>query len=150
PVAIDDLERISDYFGYRNDPFTGKRRKHNGMDFAGPLGCPIYSTGDGTVVEARYTFHGYGKKVVINHGFGFITIYAHLNKIVVENGDKVKRGQLIGKMGSSGRSTGSHLHYEIRKHNVPVNPINYYYNDISAEEFDFMIAEMAKNRNPMD
>ncbi len=150
PVSIDDLARISDYFGYRKDPFSGQRRKHNGLDFAGTYGSNIYATGNGTVIEARYTFHGYGKKIVVNHGFGYITIYAHLRKIKVKVGDKVKRGQIIGELGNSGRSTGPHLHYEIRKNNVPINPINYYFNDISAKEFDSMIATMSKNRNPMD
>ena len=150
PVSIDNLARISDYFGYRKDPFTGQRRKHNGMDFAGTYGSNIYATGNGKVIEARYTFHGYGKKVVINHGFGYITIYGHMRKIKVKVGDIVKRGQIIGELGSTGRSTGPHLHYEIRKNNVPINPINYYFNDISAKEYDTMIAVMSKNRKPMD
>jgi murein DD-endopeptidase MepM/ murein hydrolase activator NlpD len=150
PISINSLDRISDYYGYRKDPFTGEIRRHNGIDFAGILGSNIYATGDGIVVEARYTFHGYGKKVAINHGFGYVTIYGHLRKINVKKGDKVKRGQTIGELGSTGRSTGPHLHYEIRKFNLPVNPINFYYNDINAAQYDSMITVMAKNRNPMD
>jgi murein DD-endopeptidase MepM/ murein hydrolase activator NlpD len=150
PIALKDFRRISDYYGARRDPFNGKIRMHYGMDFTGPLGTEIYATGDGKVVKAEYNHFGYGKEVVINHGFGYKTIYAHLRRIKVDVGDKVKRGQVIGTLGNTGRSTGPHLHYEVRKNGRPVNPINYYFNDLTAEQYEKMIATTAKSRNPMD
>ncbi len=150
PVALKDFTRISDYFGFRNDPFTGKRTMHYGMDFTGPEGADIFATGDGVVVEAGYTFHGYGNRVTIDHGYGYKTIYAHLERIHVDKGQKVKRGEVIGTLGNTGRSTGAHLHYEVKLHNKPIDPINYYFNDISEEEYELMIATLSKRRNPMD
>jgi murein DD-endopeptidase MepM/ murein hydrolase activator NlpD len=150
PIALKDFRRISDYYGSRRDPFNGRIRMHYGMDFTGPLGTEIYATGDGKVVKAEFNHYGYGKEVVIDHGFGYKTIYAHLRKILVEPGQKVKRGQVIGTLGNTGRSTGPHLHYEVRKNNRPVNPINYYFNDITAEQYEEMIATAAKSRKPMD
>ena len=150
PIAIKDFGRISDYFGRRRDPFTGKPRMHHGMDFTGPVGTDIYATGDGKVTKAEFSHFGYGKEVVIDHGFGYKTIYAHLRKIEVEEGDEVSRGDVIGTLGNTGRSTGPHLHYEIRRNHRPVNPMHYYFNDITAEEYDEMIEVASKSRNPMD
>ncbi len=150
PIAINDFRRISDYYGSRRDPFNGQLRMHYGMDFTGPVGTDIYATGNGKVIKAEYNNYGYGKEVIIDHGFGYKTIYAHLRKINVEVGQQVKRGQVIGTLGNTGRSTGPHLHYEVRKHNRPVNPINYYFNDITGDEYEKMIATVAKSRNPMD
>jgi hypothetical protein len=150
PVALKDFNRISDYYGSRNDPFTGKRRMHHGMDFTGPEGSDIFATGDGVIVDAGYNFHGYGNKIMIDHGYGYKTIYAHLKKINVNIGDKVKRGDVIGALGNTGRSTGAHLHYEVRLYNTPKNPINYYFNDMSDEEYDLMVEACSKRPNPMD
>jgi len=150
PVALKDFNRISDHFGSRKDPFTGKRTMHHGMDFTGPEGADIFSSGDGVVVESGYSFHGYGNRVIIDHGYGYKTVYAHLEKILVDDGQKVKRGDIIGTLGNTGRSTGAHLHYEVRLNNRPVDPINYYFNDISEEEYELMIAAYSKRRNPMD
>jgi murein DD-endopeptidase MepM/ murein hydrolase activator NlpD len=150
PIAINDFGRISDYYGKRRDPFTGKIRMHYGMDFTGPVGTDIYATGDGTVVKATYSNFGYGREVVINHGFGYKTIYAHLRSMKVSKGDKVQRGDVIGTLGNTGRSTGPHLHYEVRRNNRPVNPLYYYFNDITADEYDEMIAVASKSRKPMD
>jgi murein DD-endopeptidase MepM/ murein hydrolase activator NlpD len=150
PVALKDFTRISDYFGVRNDPFTGKKRMHHGMDFTGPEGADIFVTGDGVVVEAGYSIYGYGNRVVIDHGYGYKTIYAHLEKILVDEGQKVKRGDVLGTLGNTGRSTGAHLHYEIKLNNRPVNPINYYFNDISEEEYELMVEACSKRRTPMD
>jgi len=150
PVALKDFARISDYFGARNDPFTGKRTMHHGMDFTGPEGSDIYVTGDGVVVEAGYSFYGYGNRVVIDHGYGYKTVYAHLEKISIDEGDKVKRGDVIGTLGNTGRSTGAHLHYEVKLNNRPVDPINYYFNDISEEEYELMVIACSKRRTPMD
>ncbi len=150
PISLTDFRRISDYYGSRRDPFNGRVKMHYGMDFTGPLGTDIYATGDGKVIRAEYNPHGYGNEVVIDHGFGYKTVYAHLKEISVNEGQKVKRGEVIGTLGNTGRSTGPHLHYEVRRHNRPVNPIKYYFNDISAEEYDKMIAVSSRNRRPMD
>jgi len=150
PIAIRDFGRISDYYGRRRDPFTGNIRMHHGMDFTGPVGTDIYATGEGTVIKAEYSAYGYGKEVMVDHGYGYRTIYAHLHDILVERGDTVKRGQVIGTLGNTGRSTGPHLHYEVRKWNRPVDPFNYYFNDITAEQYEQMIAESEKSRKPMD
>lgn len=150
PVALKDFARISDYYGSRSDPFTGKSTMHHGMDFTGPEGSDIFVTGDGVVVEAGYSFYGYGNRVVVDHGFGYKTIYAHLKKIYVNEGQSLKRGEVIGSLGNTGRSTGAHLHYEVRLNNIPINPINYYFNDINAEEYELMVAACSKRRNPMD
>jgi len=150
PIALKDFNRISDYFGSRKDPFTGKRTMHHGMDFTGPEGSDIFATGDGEIVEAGYSFYGYGNRVIIDHGYGYQTIYAHLKDIKVKRGQKVTRGDVVGALGNTGRSTGAHLHYEVRLNNRPVNPINYYFNDITPEEYDLMIATYSKRRTPMD
>jgi murein DD-endopeptidase MepM/ murein hydrolase activator NlpD len=150
PVGLKDFARISDYFGARSDPFTGKRTMHHGMDFTGPKGSDIFATGDGVVVTSGYTVHGYGNRVIIDHGYGYKTIYAHLNKIYVDEGQRVSRGDVIGALGNTGRSTGAHLHYEVKLNNRSVNPINYYFNDMSEEEYELMVAACSKRRNPMD
>ncbi len=138
PISVGDLVRISDYFGYRNDPFTRNRKLHHGIDFAGPKGTPIYATGKGTVTESAFSFFGYGNVVMVDHGFGYKTRYAHLDKILVNSGQKVSRGQIIGYLGNSGRSTGPHLHYEVLHRNHPVDPLNYF-NDMSEEEYNLMV-----------
>ncbi len=150
PVALKDFNRISDYFGYRSDPFNGKKKMHDGMDFTGPEGSDIFATGDGVVIEAGYSIYGYGNRVIVDHGYGYKTIYAHLKNISVNEGQKVKRGDVIGALGNTGRSTGAHLHYEVRYNNVPVNPINYYFNDMTEEEYDLMVLACSKRRTPMD
>jgi murein DD-endopeptidase MepM/ murein hydrolase activator NlpD len=150
PVALKDFTRISDYYGSRLDPFTGKPKMHHGMDFTGPEGSDIFVTGDGVVIEAGYSFYGYGNRVVIDHGFGYKTVYAHLKKIFVNEGQKLQRGEVIGSLGNTGRSTGAHLHYEVKLYNRPINPINYYFNDINAEEYELMVAACSKRRTPMD
>ncbi|MDA3953055.1 MAG: M23 family metallopeptidase [Bacteroidales bacterium] len=150
PVAIKDFNRISDYFGSRSDPFTGKSTMHHGMDFTGPEGADIFATGDGVVVESGYSFYGYGNRVVIDHGYGYKTVYAHLQKITVDEGQKVKRGEVIGTLGNTGRSTGAHIHYEVKLNDRTIDPINYYFNDISSEEYELMVAACSKRRIPMD
>ncbi len=127
---------ISSYFGSRNDPFTFLRRTHSGIDFVGPRNTETYSTAKGNVTLAKHSRRGYGNEVVIDHGFGYSTRYAHLNKILVEEGQKVERGELIGLMGNTGRSTGTHLHYEVRLYNRPVNPLYFFAEDLSPEEFE--------------
>lgn len=150
PVAIKDFNRISDYFGFRSDPFNNSATMHYGMDFTGPEGADIFSTGDGVVVEAGYSFYGYGNRITIDHGFGYKTVYAHLKSINVVEGQSVKRGDVIGALGNTGRSTGTHLHYEVRLNDKPIDPINFYFNDITAEEYDLMISTLSERRIPMD
>lgn len=144
PIAIDDLNRISSYYGTRRDPYTGRLKWHEGMDFTGAIGTDIRATGDAIVKRAEYSRYGYGYLIVLDHGYGYQTRYAHLHKILVEEGDKVRRGTVIGELGNSGRSTGPHLHYEVRKNNTPMNPINFYFNDISAEQYDLMVQQSAQ------
>lgn len=148
-----DRRRISirSGFGWRRDPFTKGYRFHQGLDLAGRIGTPIYATADGLVLDpyANSSMSGYGKVVVINHGFGYQTLYGHLSKILVKPGDKVKRGQIIGHMGSTGRSKGPHLHYEIHYKGTPVNPINYLYFSLSPDEYQDIINEAEKNKDAL-
>ncbi len=144
PIAIDDLNRISSYYGTRRDPYTGRLKWHKGMDFTGEIGTNIRATGDAVVKRAEYSRYGYGYLIVLDHGYGYETRYAHLDKMLVEKGMEVKRGTVIGHLGNSGRSTGPHLHYEVRKNNDPMNPINFYFNDISAEQYDLMVQQSAR------
>jgi len=135
PVRKQDMTRMASGFGWRIDPFTKARKMHRGMDFSAPRGTPIYATGNGVVVRADNRATGFGNHIVINHGYGYQTLYAHLSKYNVKRGQHVKRGDLIGFVGSTGRSTGPHLHYEVHKNGRKVNPINYYYGDLTPEEF---------------
>ena len=148
-----DRRRISirSGFGWRRDPFTKGYRFHQGLDLAGRIGTPIYATADGLVLDpyAKSSMSGYGKVVVINHGFGYQTLYGHLSKILVKPGDKVKRGQIIGHMGSTGRSKGPHLHYEIHYKGTPVNPINYLYFSLPPDEYQEIINEAEKNKDAL-
>lgn len=139
PVSNKDLRRIGSYFGYRTDPFYKVTKFHEGIDFTAPVGTDIYATGDGTVTSVEFSRSGYGNCIIINHGFGYQTVYAHLSKMNVKKGEKVKRGQVIGFVGNTGKSTSPHLHYEVRKSGRPVDPINYFFNDITPEEYAQMI-----------
>ncbi len=138
PISVKNLVRISDFYGFRKDPMSRARTMHQGIDFAGPIGTPVYSTGDGVVIEADYSFSGYGNQVIVDHGFGYKTRYAHLHKINVKVGDKVERAEMVGSLGSSGKSTGPHLHYEVMVRNNPVNPINYF-NDMTEDDYELML-----------
>jgi murein DD-endopeptidase MepM/ murein hydrolase activator NlpD len=139
PISVGDLRFISSHFGTRIDPFYKYQKPHYGLDFVAPVGTKIYSTGDGIVTLSKYSRKGYGNEIIINHSFGYSTRYAHLNEIFIKEGEKVKRGQLIGTLGNTGRSTGPHLHYEIRYNNKPINPIYYYSDEISEEEYERML-----------
>ena len=143
PVDFHDLRRIGSLFGYRTDPFYKVTKFHEGIDFTAAVGTPIYATGDGIVSEAEYNSGGYGQKITINHGYSYETVYAHLSKIKVKKGQRVKRGEVIGLMGNTGKSTAPHLHYEVRKSGVPVNPIYFFFNDITPAEYEAMI-ELSK------
>lgn len=139
PISNKDLRRTASGWGWRIHPIYKIRKFHYGMDFTAPTGTEIYATGDGVVEVVENSLRGYGKRVIINHGFGYKTLYAHLNGFNVQKGQKVKRAEVIGFVGSSGTSTAPHLHYEVFKNNKKVNPVHYYFNDLTAEEFDKMI-----------
>ncbi len=150
PVSKQDLTRMASGFGWRKDPFTKARKMHKGMDFTSPKGTPIYATGSGKVIRADNRSSGYGKHIRIDHGFGYVTLYAHLSKYNVRKGQKVKRGDLIGYVGSTGRSQAPHLHYEVRYNKNPVNPINFYYGDLSPEEFQEMLNQASQEGQSLD
>jgi murein DD-endopeptidase MepM/ murein hydrolase activator NlpD len=135
--------RFSSGFGYRVDPVYGRSARHGGVDFAMPPGNPVYSTGDGVVEKVSFEFFGYGNQVVIDHGFGYKTRYAHLKSVGVVEGMKVKRGECIGESGNSGRSSGPHLHYEVLYKGAPVNPANYFDLTITPEEYATMVQNTA-------
>ncbi len=139
PIRNKDLKRVASGYGYRKDPFTKKPRMHWGMDFTAPRGTPIYATGDGIVKRADNRAAGFGNHVRIDHGFGYVSLYAHMSKYKVKRGQKVKRGEIIGYVGNTGRSAGPHLHYEIFKDGKKINPLNFYYGNLSAEEFDILL-----------
>lgn len=146
PVKNEDLKRMASGFGYRSDPFTKIRKFHYGMDFTAPTGTPIYATGDGVVLKADNSLSGYGNHIEIDHGYGYVTLYAHLSKYNCRRGQKVKRGDIIGYVGSTGRSEAPHLHYEVIKNGEKINPINFYYGSISAEEY-VAISNIATQEN---
>lgn len=146
PVKNENLKQMTSGYGYRSDPFTKVRKFHAGMDFSAKSGTPIFATGDGIVNRADNNASGYGNHIVIRHGFGYETLYAHLSKYKVKKGQKVKRGDIIGYIGSSGRSEAPHLHYEVHKNGEVVNPINYYYGNITAAEFA-VISKLANQEN---
>lgn len=140
PVNPDPSKyRLSSSFGYRSDPFTKKSKFHSGTDFAMKAGNPVYATGDGVVETVKFEFFGYGNSIVIDHGFGYKTRYAHMKSISVVEGMKIKRGECIGESGNSGRSSGPHLHYEVIYRGSHVNPSNYYDLGISSEEYAAMV-----------
>ena len=142
PISISDYSMSSGY-GYRRDPIYGTGKFHEGLDFAAPIGTQVFATADGTVEEAS-RHSGYGNCIDISHGYNYMTRYAHLSEILVKPGQEVKRGELIGLVGSTGKSIGPHLHYEVRYKDEPQNPVNYYFMDISPEEYSEMI-RMADN-----
>ena len=138
PVANKDLTRLASGYGMRMHPILKISKMHTGTDFAAHTGTPIYATGDGTV-KLSGREGGYGNVVVINHGYGYETLYAHMSKVKAKRGQKVKRGDIIGYVGSTGLSTGPHLHYEIHKDGKPIDPVSYFYQDVSPDEFKILL-----------
>lgn len=138
PVEIQYIRSIG-RFGFRRDPVYGDTRLHEGMDFAGPVGLPVYATGNGKVVSVEKGYFGYGNLVEINHGFGYVTRYAHLQAALVRPGQRVKRGEKIALLGNTGKSTGSHLHYEVRYMGRPLDPVNFFTNDLSRNEYKKLV-----------
>ena len=147
PISMKDLVRYGSSFGMRMHPILGVVRPHEGIDLTAPRGTNIYATADGEVIEAGYRAGGFGKKVLIDHGYGFHTLYGHCSEVLVEPGQKVKRGEVIARVGSTGLSKSPHLHYEVHVNGRPVDPVDYYANDLSANEFERMIA-LLSNADP--
>ena len=140
PVSLENFYWISSVFGYRIDPIYKHRAMHRGVDFAAAVGTPIYATGDGVVIQTREARNGYGKEIVIDHGFGYTTRYGHLHEILVHVGQKIKRGNVIGTLGDSGKSTGPHLHYEVLENGRAKDPKHYYAEDLSPREYSEIIS----------
>lgn len=146
PVSNEDLTRFASGYGYRIHPIYKTLKFHSGVDFSAPRGVEVYATADGKVVQADNQSRGYGNMVVIDHGFGYVTRYAHLSEITVREGQTVERGEQIGAIGSTGLSTAPHLHYEVLKDGKYVNPINFFFNDLNAAEYARLI-ELANTSN---
>jgi murein DD-endopeptidase MepM/ murein hydrolase activator NlpD len=146
PVLNENLNLLASGYGMRLHPILKVRKMHTGVDFTAPKGTPIYATGDGVVITVTTIFGGYGKYVEIDHGFGFVTRYAHMNDFKVKKGQKVKRGDHIGSVGNTGSSTAPHIHYEVLKDGKQVNPVNYFFKDLTPEEYD-KILELASKEN---
>jgi len=150
PVASKDLTRVASGYGMRFHPVFKVRKMHTGMDFTAPTGTEIYATGDGKVVKVVSERRGYGKHVVIDHGYGYRTRYAHMSKFNVRVGQKIKRGDVIGYVGNTGTSTGPHLHYEVEKNGKKINPANFYSNDLSPEEYELMLEISSTSNQSFD
>ena len=150
PVRNEDLYRMAGGWGWRLHPIYKVRKFHYGLDFSAPEGTEIFATGDGVVVKSKRLYNGYGRHIVIRHGFGYETLYAHMSKSLVRKGDRVKRGQVIGLVGSTGTSTSSHLHYEVHKDGKKVNPSHYFFNDLTPEEYEAMLAATELETQSLD
>ncbi len=150
PVANKDLKRFASGYGMRIHPIYKTTMMHWGVDFTAPVGTEIYCTGNGKVIDVTHERRGYGYHVVVDHGFGYKTLYAHMSRIVVKKGQKINRGEVLGYIGNTGTSSGPHLHYEVIKNGQKVNPINFFYNDLSPEEYEQMIEISANNNQAFD
>lgn len=150
PVSNSDLKRIASGFGYRIDPVYKTVKFHAGLDFTAPQGTPIYATANGVVKTAGNLGNGYGNHVVINHGYGYETLYGHMFRVKVRSGTRVKRGEIIGWVGSTGKSTGPHCHYEVHKNGRPLDPVYFFYNDLTPEQFDRLLKIAASSNQSFD
>jgi murein DD-endopeptidase MepM/ murein hydrolase activator NlpD len=150
PIRNQDMTRMASGYGWRSDPFTKARKMHWGMDFTAPRGTPVFASGDGVVSRADNNASGYGKHIRIEHGYGYMSLYGHLSKYNVKPGQHVKRGDLIGFVGSTGRSEAPHLHYEVWKDGEKINPINFYYGSLTAEEFENMLKIANQENQSLD
>ncbi|MBW7867177.1 MAG: peptidoglycan DD-metalloendopeptidase family protein [Brumimicrobium sp.] len=139
PVNNKDLKHVASGYGWRTDPIYGTRKMHWGLDFTAPKGSDVYATGNGVVEEVNINSWGYGREIVINHGFGYKTRYAHLSEFLVKRGDVVKRGDRIGLVGNTGKSTGPHCHYEVESNGNKVNPINFFHSDLTPEQYEEIV-----------
>jgi murein DD-endopeptidase MepM/ murein hydrolase activator NlpD len=150
PVSNKNLNRIASGFGYRIDPVYKVPKMHAGLDFTAPQGTPIYAAADGVIKKSEYNSSGYGNHVVINHGYGFETLYAHMSRIKSRVGNSVKRGEVIGWVGNTGKSTGPHCHYEVHRNGRPVDPIYYFYNDLTPAQYDRLLKLAAAANQSLD
>ncbi len=150
PVSNQDLNRIASGFGYRIDPIYKTPKMHAGLDFAAPQGIPIYATADGRIATAGHSDGGYGNHVIINHGYGYQTLYGHMVRIKARTGQKVKRGEIIGYVGSTGKSTGPHLHYEVHKNGRKLDPVYFFYNDLSPQQFNELLKRAKASNQSFD
>ncbi len=150
PLKETEIKYISSYFGYRPDPIYKIEKLHTGIDFSAQMGTEAYATGDGVVSNIEKGHWGYGNMVTIDHGYGYKTRYAHLKKAAVRKGQQVKRGQLIGFIGNTGKTTGVHLHYEVLKNNKPINPINFFYKDLTPDEYEQILEQSTLPTQTMD
>ena len=150
PVSNKDLSRIASGFGSRIDPVYKTVKFHYGLDFAAPQGTPIYATADGTVTTAGSTGNGYGNHVIINHGYGYETLFGHMVRVKARSGQTVKRGEVIGWVGSTGKSTGPHCHYEVHKNGDKIDPIYFFYNDLTPAQFDQLLKKAAASNQSLD
>ena len=150
PLKETEIKYISSYFGYRPDPIYKVSKFHSGIDFSAQLGTEAYATGDGVVCNVEKGQWGYGNMVTIDHGYGYKTRYSHLQKAAVRKGQKVKRGQCIGFIGNTGKTTGVHLHYEVLKNNVQIDPINFFYNDLTPDEYEQILQQSTLPTQTMD
>jgi murein DD-endopeptidase MepM/ murein hydrolase activator NlpD len=149
PIDSRKLRGSISGFGYRMHPIYKIRKMHEGMDFTAPIGTPIYATGDGYVVAAGAE-RGYGNRIMISHGYGYTTKYAHMSKFKVKRGQTIKRGDVIGYVGNTGASTGPHCHYEVYKNGRPINPINFFFNDLSPSEYVTMLEVASRENQSLD
>ena len=150
PVSNKELSRLASGFGYRIDPVYKTTKMHAGLDFASPQGTPIYATADGVVSLAGNMANGFGNHVIINHGYGYETLYGHMVRIKARRGQRIRRGEVIGWVGSTGKSTGPHLHYEVHKNGRELDPIYFFYNDLTPEQFDRMLKIAATGNQSFD
>ncbi len=150
PLKETEVKYISSYFGYRPDPIYKIEKFHSGMDFTATLGTEAYATGDGVVFDVERNEWGYGNMVILDHGYGYKTRYAHLLKPAVRKGQKVKRGQVIGYIGATGKATGVHLHYEVLKNDDQIDPINFFYQDLTPDEYDLILQQSTLPTQTMD
>jgi len=150
PINNKNLKYVPSGYGWRTHPIYKTQCFHAGMDFTAEQGTPIYATGDGVVESSDALAQGYGNHVVINHSFGYKTLYGHMSKMAVKSGKKIKRGDLIGYVGNTGLSSGPHVHYEVIKNGEKVNPINFYYNDLTPEQYQIMLEISSKSTQSFD
>ncbi len=150
PVSNKNLSRMASGYGNRIHPIYKTMKFHAGMDFSAKSGTPIYATGDGKILKVRRSKRGYGNHVIIDHGYGYKTLYAHMKKYSVRKGQKVKRGEVIGYVGSTGTSVAPHLHYEVHKDGKKINPVNFYFNDLNAKEYEKMLEISSQNNQSFD
>ena len=150
PVKETEIKYISSFFGYRPDPIYKISKFHSGIDFASALGTEAYATGDAVVYDVEHNEWGYGNMVILDHGYGYKTRYAHLQRAAVHKGQHVKRGQVIGYIGSTGKATGVHLHYEVLKNDVQIDPINFFYQDLTPDEYNQILEQSTLPTQTMD